>query len=120
VNKSNKHVLESLTRRVDRVRSFLTLFKPGLEYDVVSIQDVYGPTAVDQNIRAIVVSKETLGGATASRFILPLPYAPDSDLGTRAQLKKSVVSLGSRLWRPSSSRSSPPETSRWTVMIQNC
>jgi len=65
VNKSNKHVLESLTRRVDRVRSFLTFFKPGLEYDVVSIQDVYGPTAVDQNIRAIVVSKETLGGATA-------------------------------------------------------
>lgn len=80
MNKNHKHVLESLTRRVDRVRSFLSLFKPNLEYDVVAIQDVYGPTAVDQNIQAIVVSKETLSGATASVFIPPLPHALDPDL----------------------------------------
>ena len=72
VNKNHKQVLESLTHRVDRVRSFLALFKPDLEYDVVPIYDVYGPTAVDQNIQAIVVSKETLSGATASELIPPL------------------------------------------------
>ncbi|KAF9645133.1 Nucleotidylyl transferase [Thelephora ganbajun] len=68
VNKANKHVLESLARRADRVRSFLTSFKPGLEYDIVPIQDVYGPTTVDPNIQALVVSKETLSGGAASRF----------------------------------------------------
>jgi len=65
VNKANKHLLEPLTRRIGRVRSFLTLFKPSLEYDIVPIQDVYGPTAVDPNIQGLVVSKETLSGGTA-------------------------------------------------------
>lgn len=74
MNKANKHVLESLTRRTDRVRSFLTSFKPSLEYDIVPIQDVYGPTAVDPNIQGLVVSKETLSGGAASRFIPPAPH----------------------------------------------
>jgi len=65
VNKANKHVLESLTHRIDRVRSFLTSFNPNLEYDITSIQDVYGPTAVDPDIQALVISKETLSGGAA-------------------------------------------------------
>ena len=73
MKKANKHVLESLTRRIYCVRSFLTLFKPGLEYDIVPIQDVYGPTAVDPNIQALVVSKETLSGGAASGLISPTP-----------------------------------------------
>ena len=73
VNKANKHVLESLTYRIDRVRSFLISFKPGLEYDIVPIQDVYGPTAVDPNIQALVVSKETLRGGAAGGFISLIP-----------------------------------------------
>jgi pantetheine-phosphate adenylyltransferase len=76
VNKANKHVLESLTHRIDRVRSFLTLFKPSLEYEIVPIHDVYGPP--DPEIQALVVSKETLSGAAASRFIsssLPFIYS---------------------------------------------
>lgn len=79
MNKANKHVLESLTHRLDRVRSFLTSFKPSLEYDIVPIQDVYGPTAVDPNIQALVVSKETLSGGAASRFIPPAPQTIHSD-----------------------------------------
>ncbi|KAF9791216.1 hypothetical protein BJ322DRAFT_1104878 [Thelephora terrestris] len=63
VNKANKHVLESLTHRIDRVRSFLTSFKPSLEYEIVPIHDVYGPP--DPEIQALVVSKETLSGAAA-------------------------------------------------------
>ena len=73
MNKANKHVIEPVTRRIDRVRSFLTLFKPGLEYDIVSIQDVYGLTAVDPNIQALVFSKESLSGGAASEFIPPTP-----------------------------------------------
>ena len=56
------------------MRSFLATFKPSLEYHIVPIQDVYGPTAVDPNIQALVVSKETLSGGAASQFILPSPH----------------------------------------------
>ncbi|KXN91498.1 Phosphopantetheine adenylyltransferase [Leucoagaricus sp. SymC.cos] len=62
-NKANKHVMEDIAQRSDRVRGFLTFFKPGLAYDIVPIDDVYGPTAWDPNIQALVVSKETLAGA---------------------------------------------------------
>lgn len=71
--KANRHVLEPLDVRIEHVRRFLDFFKPGLVYDAVPIDDVYGPTAVDPNIQALVVSKETLGGASASKstsFIL--------------------------------------------------
>ncbi|KAF8660619.1 hypothetical protein AX16_001598 [Volvariella volvacea WC 439] len=61
--KSNKHVLQKLPERMERVRQFLSLFKPGIVYDIVPIQDVYGPTGWDPNIQALVVSKETLSGA---------------------------------------------------------
>lgn len=68
--KAYKEVLESLDVRIARVRGFLQFFKPGLIYDIVPISDVYGPTAVDPNIQALVVSKETLSGASSSK--LPL------------------------------------------------
>ncbi len=58
--------MEDLTERTRRVRGFLEFFKPGLDYDIVPINDVYGPTAWDPNIQALVVSKETLSGAAES------------------------------------------------------
>ncbi|KAI0082835.1 Nucleotidylyl transferase [Panus rudis PR-1116 ss-1] len=61
-NKANKHVLESIDTRCERVRQFLVLFNPTLVYDIVPINDVYGPTAWDPNIQALVVSRETLSG----------------------------------------------------------
>lgn len=66
-------VLEGISVRMQRVRSFLELFKPGLHYETVPINDVYGPTAWDPNIQALVVSKETLSGASSSRCIPPGP-----------------------------------------------
>jgi pantetheine-phosphate adenylyltransferase len=66
--KSNRDVLESIDTRMKCVTAFLNLFKPGLEYDVVPIQDVYGPTAWDPDIQALVVSKETMSGADSSRY----------------------------------------------------
>ena len=52
--------------RVEKLRAFLQLFRQDLEYDLVAIADVYGPTAYDPNIQAIVVSKETLSCAETS------------------------------------------------------
>lgn len=51
--------------RMERTRSFLQLFRPDLQYEVVAIRDVYGPTGWDPNIHALVVSMETLPGAAA-------------------------------------------------------
>lgn len=53
--------------RIAAVSSFLILFKPGVEYAVVPIDDVYGPTAWDPDIQALVVSKETVSGASSSK-----------------------------------------------------
>ncbi|KAG8903999.1 hypothetical protein FRB99_002411 [Tulasnella sp. 403] len=63
--KSHKEVLEPLPVRIESVTAFLRLFKPGLLYDIVPIQDVYGPTSWDATIQALVVSKETQSGAAA-------------------------------------------------------
>lgn len=50
------------------VRTFCERFKPSLEYDIVAINDVYGPTAWDANIQALVLSYETREGAAAGSF----------------------------------------------------
>lgn len=65
--KANKEVLQPLSERVESTRRFLELFKPGLVYDLVPITDVAGPTGWDPNVQALVVSKETLNGAAASK-----------------------------------------------------
>ena len=79
MKKANKHIIKSYTDRVDRVRAFLTSFKPNLEYDIVVLKDVCGPTAVDPDIQGLVVSKETLSGAAASLFILSTLSLVDSN-----------------------------------------
>ncbi|KAF8447894.1 Nucleotidylyl transferase, partial [Boletus edulis BED1] len=63
--KSNPHLVESFHTRADKTRSFLVLFRPDLEYDIVELNNVYGPTGFDPDIQAVVVSKETLSGAAA-------------------------------------------------------
>ncbi|KAA1469552.1 Nucleotidylyl transferase [Dentipellis sp. KUC8613] len=65
VKKANIDVLEKLPVRIRHVREFLELFKPGLEYHIVPIDDVYGPTGWDPNIQALVVSRETIAGGEA-------------------------------------------------------
>jgi pantetheine-phosphate adenylyltransferase len=65
VSKAYCEVLEPIQVRMDRVRTFLLRFKPSLEYDIVPISDVYGPTGWDANIQALVVSTETLPGAAS-------------------------------------------------------
>lgn len=45
------------------MRKFLTLIARHLEYELVPIQDVYGPTAYDPEISGLVISEETRSGA---------------------------------------------------------
>ena len=66
--KEYKEVLEPLAVRTARTRAFLELFKPGVNYDLVPLNDVYGPTGWDPNVHALVVSKETLPGAASSEL----------------------------------------------------
>lgn len=68
VKKAFKNLLEPLFVRINAVRDFLAMFKPGLIYDIVPITDVYGPAGWDEDIQALVVSKETLPGAAASEI----------------------------------------------------
>lgn len=72
-SKANKDVMQPLSKRIAITRHFLELFKPGPEYYIVPITDVAGPTGWDPNVQALVVSKETLSGAAASKsaFITP-------------------------------------------------
>ncbi|KAJ7063422.1 hypothetical protein C8F01DRAFT_1250969 [Mycena amicta] len=65
VRKAHAEVLEPLSERIAAVRAFLNTFRPGLLYDIVPINDVYGPTGWDPNIQALVVSKETASGAAS-------------------------------------------------------
>jgi phosphopantetheine adenylyltransferase len=55
--------------RMERTRSFLQFFRPDLEYEIVALRDVYGPTGWDPNIQALVVSLETLSGAASSEYL---------------------------------------------------
>jgi pantetheine-phosphate adenylyltransferase len=68
VKKAYREVLEAIDVRIAAVREFLELFKRGIEYDIVPIADVYGPTASDPNIQVLIVSKETMSGANASEY----------------------------------------------------
>lgn len=62
-NKKFADLLESISFRTQTVRTFLTLIARNLELDLVPIQDVYGPTAYDPDISALVISEETRAGA---------------------------------------------------------
>jgi len=48
----------------------MELIKPSLVYDIVPLHDVYGPTATDPNIQALVVSKETASGGKAGKCLM--------------------------------------------------
>ncbi|BGP18736.1 hypothetical protein JCM10213_009215 [Rhodosporidiobolus nylandii] len=68
-NKKHAQYLESLAQRTLAVERFIELLRPTVQHDVVPLQDVYGPTAYDPEIGALVVSDETrAGGDTINRL----------------------------------------------------
>ena len=71
--KKFRHVMEPINVRTSKVEAFLARFKPSIRCDAVPIADVYGPTATDPNIQALIVSYETLSGAASSKLLLHSP-----------------------------------------------
>ncbi|CAG8584226.1 8755_t:CDS:2 [Ambispora leptoticha] len=66
-NKKYKEFLEPIDTRISKVLKFLRKLRSEafIQYQVVPIYDIYGPTATDPDIEAIVVSKETMAGANS-------------------------------------------------------
>ncbi|KDN49010.1 hypothetical protein RSAG8_02363, partial [Rhizoctonia solani AG-8 WAC10335] len=79
-----------------RVTSFVRMFKPSIECDAVPIQDVYGPTAWDSNIQALVVSRETVGGASSVARLRSEKSLPPLDLFVIDVISSSSVVLPER------------------------
>ncbi|GAA5897127.1 putative pantetheine-phosphate adenylyltransferase [Sporobolomyces salmoneus] len=68
-NKKFKQFLQTINERISSVERFIELVRPGIQHQVVPLQDVYGPTATDPDIQALVVSEETrLGGDAINKL----------------------------------------------------
>ncbi|GAA6062665.1 hypothetical protein JCM10212_000565 [Sporobolomyces blumeae] len=63
--KKYKEHLEPLEKRITSVQSFIELVRPTIQAEIVPLHDVYGPTASDPDIQALVVSEETKTGGQA-------------------------------------------------------
>jgi len=61
-HKKYLHELESWPARLHSVLGFLSLVAPGLAVDIVPLHDMYGPSGDRPNLRALVVSEETVAG----------------------------------------------------------
>ncbi|CAG5088347.1 Similar to COASY: Bifunctional coenzyme A synthase (Sus scrofa) [Cotesia congregata] len=56
-------LIEPCEKRMNALREFLNDVNPNLIYDIVPINDIYGPTKDDPSFEMIVVSEETQRGA---------------------------------------------------------
>jgi len=64
-NKVLSELMLSTDKRVEAVRSFVTDIKPRLQYNIVPINDPFGPPITEPNFDCIVVSRETVRGGDA-------------------------------------------------------
>jgi len=63
VKKYKGHEVESFDVRVERVKRFLKSFKEEACFEVIKIEDKYGPTTEDQELESIFVTMNTVESA---------------------------------------------------------
>ncbi|XP_047030218.1 bifunctional coenzyme A synthase isoform X1 [Helicoverpa zea] len=63
-SKTLHELIQPVEVRIQEVLNFLNDINPDLEYNVFPLKDLYGPTKDDPKYQLIVVSEETLRGAT--------------------------------------------------------
>jgi phosphopantetheine adenylyltransferase len=68
VSKAHSEQLEPLQLRIERTREFLHRLEPTLEYELVELRDVAGPTGTNPDVQALVVSRESASGGDASEY----------------------------------------------------
>ncbi|XP_077286040.1 bifunctional Phosphopantetheine adenylyltransferase - Dephospho-CoA kinase isoform X2 [Arctopsyche grandis] len=61
-NKKLWELIEPINSRIENLRQYLIDIDPTLQYNIVPIQDVYGPTKDDSKLKLLVVSQETVKG----------------------------------------------------------
>lgn len=80
VNKKHKEVMENIDQRTLCVKRFYHMLKRGLDYEMVPINDVAGPTGSDASIQALVASRETEAGSAQITEIRAKNNLPPLDI----------------------------------------